>query len=1223
MDPTFGKNARELKSVNQIGTKMKFHQVPHEVMMYAWATFGDKWAHKIAEFCHQEMKSKKLSKGIRLLRYDVNFSWLRKPEPNSDDPNEKDYQSWYEKQQKNGRVDFPPNALILPRVKALCFLASDSRFERATIRITTPKNKSDNKDFESIGYQESTSKNKIEYSCAVFYDTDLPLSDGLYTITISNIEGFGGMKPSCWSKALCDGKGYVLRENVQFSIRNAMGEFEIVVCDPISVEEALMQQFPVHFAQLTSTARRKTDRPFIDPVNEDKLYQPLAGWAERLGWLNARAKMGVGLLKADGFRSRAHIMGAAVAKMVKTKDPALESMKECLEFYFGVHQNSANWKKFLDKEIRGKGAKFAKVADLGDFKGAWGAGGWKKRLSKDLLAKQGVELLDMDMGDEEKTRRLLGLEKQHRFSESLKNSESAKKGVKQLLKVADVAKDGLELAKALNEVSWASDALKDNLEKLDTALDEYRKQDGFDSQPSRYAFAMLERLRSATVYNKLELAEATDELMNAVFDTVFGVLELMPATAAAARFVVLLKDSADLVMEAAGAWLEAMVHFDILLSSSEIKDLWASLQKARRANMEQLPQIDDQQGGKDNVALQLRLRAEALYGLMLLLTRACVVEDKKETEAAYLKRVQNKYDIEGYIETFILRDGWQISPSSPGLDEHWLRARSEHGSCAELEDYQTFYGPDADLGELDNDLVTYCGHNRKLVKGNLRANFQRYFPIHRREAQDIRDLARTFTVTPSWLKKEDIEYTCVYTRGRKSKKPLNRGWSPINPKAYKSTHDLTSVDVTTPLRVLVVLKDSVPAGLYSASLQIHRRDDPVSGPVEKTLIGRLDDELMTSEEDWKGRLGCVFFPNFQFGAVSYRGTKPLLDSISTGSAAGDFREGLLSNMLYGFELKVGGEKTKQRLRLGPNSELTEYKVSLRESSEGHFLDRNFLLDYAKVVEYPTLFSVGGGLVACWVRVGGATGKWKCAKTSRRKHGNQLSRKDEISLDDFDWTQPVEFMLALTGRSPREDAYAKVDQDWQRIPIFLDLFHNSRRGPNYRSTLYHLGTMHMSGRTCSNFEPHQQHLKQEPIFAPLTNLFTSSPSHEQSWELTDIYDDMKHLSLLESGSYDCELFAAHFRLHYTSPAGIAIDSMRPFCAQDDWKSIYGNKTLNYRLKNIHLPKNTGVKKTDIPTTLQVRGPENTSTGPWAEPKISNERLSKWLSSEASHIHPLSL
>ena len=252
---------------------------------------------------------------------------------------------------------------------------------------------------------------------------------------------------------------------------------------------------------------------------------------------------------------------------------------------------------------------------------------------------------------------------------------------------------------------------------------------------------------------------------------------------------------------------------------------------------------------------------------------------------------------------------------------------------------------------------------------------------------------------------------------------------------------------------------------YPVSLQLWRYDGTnLKGPVYHDFTRRLTaDELLEDEKDLVGRLGCVFYLFFQFGPQLVPGTKPLAGPMLQGEEVGLYRFlGFLSDMRYGFELRLGRSGRGIPVKLGAAmgtecSDLDEYRVSIGGGTdERKLLVGSFLRSRSELAPpLPTLFRwKGSSHVPSDVRVGGR-GHWMLA---------DAEPDARVRFPDFNWRDPVEFMVVVAATFLNVHDYEQQGLDWTRVPVTMDLeleklyVPDGTAGPSYTSKLEYVGEL---------------------------------------------------------------------------------------------------------------------------------------------------------------------
>jgi len=227
----------------------------------------------------------------------VSVTNLKQPTENSEDDT---YNKWYEREitQKNlqsiqAYILAKTRAIILSINPNIPLLSSDEE-----IVLSPPVGEDIPATFDP------------ETNLAVISGTDKKLPKGLYRIKIRLEEELlkGQFERWCAKSLQFDGTYYYyeLAEMIRFGIINEAGEFDVINCDPLSVEEAIIKQFPRFYSHLISYAKDlKTEHATYDPKN--------ISVKDESGKEVGRAKVSDEPIKiASGFESFCH--GWAVAK---------------------------------------------------------------------------------------------------------------------------------------------------------------------------------------------------------------------------------------------------------------------------------------------------------------------------------------------------------------------------------------------------------------------------------------------------------------------------------------------------------------------------------------------------------------------------------------------------------------------------------------------------------------------------------------------------------------------------------------------------------------------------------------------------------------------------------------------------------------------------------------------------------------------------------------------
>ncbi len=138
------------------------------------------------------------------------------------------------------------SGFILPRVRALLLVFPDRSFMQKRVTVTPPG------DAQSFLEREVLELRGVVGALIVAEEKQLPT--GLYTIQVSPKLESDSAK---WSGRVRQERAYTLKEMVRFPLQTLAGDFDVLTCGPISVEEAMMTQFAGFYAHLAAAARKK------------------------------------------------------------------------------------------------------------------------------------------------------------------------------------------------------------------------------------------------------------------------------------------------------------------------------------------------------------------------------------------------------------------------------------------------------------------------------------------------------------------------------------------------------------------------------------------------------------------------------------------------------------------------------------------------------------------------------------------------------------------------------------------------------------------------------------------------------------------------------------------------------------------------------------------------------------------------------------------------------
>ncbi len=345
-------------------------------------------------------------------------------------------------------------------------------------------------------------------------------------------------------------------------------------------------------------------------------------------------------------------------------------------------------------------------------------------------------------------------------------------------------------------------------------------------QPSREGIAHIERLRTLSTLKQSDLPVAFQKTMKSVLDCIAGIPPTNPAHAA---FSVLWMVGNVLVD--AASFLDKALHGEGFIKSLENFDVQQVSAASNQLLLLKAPEGNESLSISQYLDGQMRIRAEAMNGLMALLMRCSIESSGKALErfedqgkffddprTGFYDRTFGKYSdgfsyqdniklyrVNDYIDRFILKDGWQLSinPIFPmSLDDHWiyLLRTSQIDEEALLPADEKWYEKAIDVvsdvkdmavdfvvsaddysdqfKDLTGNLINGCDYiysNIKTLKNPdrkdlLSAKFQSLFPVHHLESDSLTEFVSAFIPDFTGLNDQSIAINTLNVRKRNSRK---------------------------------------------------------------------------------------------------------------------------------------------------------------------------------------------------------------------------------------------------------------------------------------------------------------------------------------------------------------------------------------------------------------------------------------------------------------------
>lgn len=541
-------------------------------------------------------------------------------------------------------------------------------------------------------------------------------------------------------------------------------------------------------------------------------------------------------------------------------------------------------------------------------------------------------------------------------------SERRAKAIKDWLTANGIAENRIKAVGHGESKEEASNDTKEGRKRNRRVVATIKTDDSYNGAPCRIGINNLERFRSISVEKQLKSDAAIIELGEKILDFTLAILSVIPVTAPAAIAISLakatIKTAADADKFFTGGEIAKLLDDEKIYGELVLESL------ANQTLLRNLPFDDEKLIKKEDAIAHFRIRAEAIAGLMRLIIRAALSVDKENTLEDRIK----KYEIQAYIQNFILNDKWFYPLRTPlplGMDEFWLFATNIHNLDhdkaregfgfdnvfrlvtanaaiqSQIKDMETFMqkiNPKRNMSEF-SCMMSMIDFD---LPGHIKTDFQNKFPVHFLASEKVLELAKEFNPSFSNLDDKSYEFTGIYYQPFKPKnKSESKKWysfahksvdlnSQVNKlysiertwygKIYIQLNTSFTISPLDKIKIVLVFKDggeNKVDRITPVKLQLFRRDGlDAEGPAYKSLARPLVEEdfdgithmSKSQKQKFIGKYGCVITPFFQLGAATFHGTKPLATSVSFwGDADADeyYRDGGLTNMRYGFECVIG------------------------------------------------------------------------------------------------------------------------------------------------------------------------------------------------------------------------------------------------------------------------------------------------------------------------------
>src|ERR1039457_1433589 len=694
-------------------------------------------------------------------------------------------------------------------------------------------------------------------------------------------------------------KGNSSHHNIQrtfqagFGVHTLFGDFDFQILDLPSVEDAILAHFAERYPHLMveeSDSDKTDSKPYAQAAGSLTRY-----WAAT-AVLNESRKTAVGFVNADTSSRTRTIVGSALGALrdSNTKGISEEAgmASQILSRIYQTGEVLESWKKLVEgmRITRENAAALKLVDQVMDSKAIdrfFNKNKWQKTVVKaiqDVEAKKGNLLGRYVLLRKENADPVL-------LNKLMKNATSPKAWsfeASAVAKAGGIAFWALDTASTVKQMAETISALSElrldaegNASALRKNMAEYGKR--FVSAPCTEAVRRLEVLRKAADEAAAGVDEKAFEMVEQSAKLTLKALSLVPAVGEFAGLASMTIET----LEALGSILDMgsdLVDRVMWRHRSTLKR-FAELSKLHALQCRAIAEAGSNK--HDDPHTQFRMRLIILIGLLRLIERCgCRQSDPK----AFDKKVKD-YNIEGYLDSYVFADKSlpiALSSGTP-LDEIWV-----YGCGNKNTDWNDIA---ATLGSVSDSLVDLVRGTRTVFAP---VAFQKYFPIHGRCSEGVRDLALAFSLNFAGVI-DKMEFSCVYVRQKKQDNWVS---------ADKAKFD---VEPGTAVRVVAVFKSSGDLTGCPMSLQIKRTDSTpsIDGPVYKTSLSRatqaladnLDDKGLlpyTPEKQYIGdatAFTCVFYPFFFFKDHMVQGLKPFGHIGLSGDITLD----------YAFNIKAGDD----------------------------------------------------------------------------------------------------------------------------------------------------------------------------------------------------------------------------------------------------------------------------------------------------------------------------
>jgi len=1193
-DKGFGQGPGRVAKIEQ---SRSFHLPPRDIVLQTMYARKEKWVAFFSSYFKYHADIEFTPLPVTGLTYEK----FRTPDPTNESQDEKAYATWYNTIKTKNETVYGYHML---KTKAVAFVFSNQHLIKSTLTIRTP----DNKDWRITAQKLEKG---VVYATLVQTEK-IQLHSGLYTIKVTlPVDYKGGEFRSIKTNESQQQASYEVTQKIDFQIKNSAGEFDLVCCDPISVEESMLCSFSSIYPHLIQAVKdrepytdvkytRKKDDKYAELPNSLKVI------SDRMNWGSKKAHMTLKLIDADGGCARGWLLGNIIFRSVRKDNILNENARNSLALAFSTKATINAWNDFAVSMNTYALDKLAGYVWLDKFDDATYARAFMRGVKLDRMTKAlsnsplGKKIALYQVNTKKFIKTVPGLSEIH--------IPKAVAWLDVMISATSVASSGAEVeTKAQNVDNYKT--------HLFNEANRYIERYG-EKTFNREGMAEIETYHLATILEKAGIDEATIQLTKSSLATILATGCAIPGPTQPACMVIAFVMGGYTLLKTGFQFIDSAICESRFQDYGDNKKMLGMLANIGEENRNFMRALDINDSGQ-RLVLQVCIRYEAVSGLVRLITRAgLTAADSKYQYTDIIK----EYRIDDYIRRYLLKDTWVINKDGfnpVGLDEDWYYENNlndndlaNSGSDAKHK-FEWFN----DTKESNDD------------SNNVTADFQKIYPVHVTHSNSYRALSDHFKTVYPDIHNNCIEHSAIYYRryGMTDEEADKRGfrdkgWLPIHTSGESPITPLDQI------RVLIVLKTDTPEGIYPASIRIVRTDGlfNIEGPTYNRFIHDIESSLLDSEKPtWSEavvngktikRQGCVFYPFYRLTKEKIFGLKPLAFDVL--DATFKYRFGSFSDMRYAISATVGTGNSGRMLDVGKieggrsiTSDHTEIPVAIDidKTTERRFkvaktglsteeidiagnkekmakmLDNGFLALRSSHFEYPELFDTGP--------VESITTPLKGAGPFyiRTADHGPYTRCDPgpfiVPGGPSCWDTPVEIIMIVWCRTDHTnfERYEELNLPYNHLPITARLVNREgpldTDGPLIRTTLNHLGVMDKPADPGDNasftriIDP-GNHPKPAPLVEQLAS--SLSARRELAMQIGFSATENKWVPSINhiEGTYD--LFAAHFSMNYDVADERNVSGIRPFC-----KHLIGKNRIaypeyyTYAFTDIKMPNRIGL------------------------------------------------